>query len=76
MKRILVTGGAGFIGSHLVERLVRDGHHVTVFDNSPAQLGQDEFVARREGLSVRTVQGVNGVENLLHTPGAEAPTAS
>jgi UDP-glucose 4-epimerase len=31
--RFLVTGGAGFIGSHLTERLVRDGHTVTVLDN-------------------------------------------
>jgi UDP-glucose 4-epimerase len=31
--RILVTGGAGFIGSHLCERLVNDGHVVTVIDN-------------------------------------------
>jgi UDP-glucose 4-epimerase len=31
--RILVTGGAGFIGSHLCERLVNDGHVVTAIDN-------------------------------------------
>jgi len=32
-KRILVTGGAGFLGSHLCERLVRDGHDVLCVDN-------------------------------------------
>ncbi|NUE03531.1 GDP-mannose 4,6-dehydratase [Halorubraceae archaeon YAN] len=31
--RILVTGGAGFIGSHLAECFARDGHNVTVLDN-------------------------------------------
>jgi len=33
MLKIVVTGGCGFIGSNLVERLVRDGYSVAVFDN-------------------------------------------
>lgn len=33
MKRILVTGGAGFIGSHLCERLLNEGHDVICLDN-------------------------------------------
>lgn len=33
MKKFLVTGGAGFIGSHLVENLIQNGHAVTVIDN-------------------------------------------
>ena len=31
--RVLVTGGAGFIGSHLVDRLIENGYNVTVLDN-------------------------------------------
>lgn len=33
MKKVLVAGGAGFIGSHLCERLLANGHHVICLDN-------------------------------------------
>lgn len=33
MQTILITGGAGFIGSHLAEKLLNDGHRVVVLDN-------------------------------------------
>jgi UDP-glucuronate decarboxylase len=33
MKKILVTGGAGFLGSHLCDRLINEGHEVLCLDN-------------------------------------------
>ena len=33
MSRVMVCGGAGFVGSHLVERLLADGHDVDVVDD-------------------------------------------
>lgn len=32
-QKVLVTGGAGFVGSHLVDKLMMEGHEVTVLDN-------------------------------------------
>jgi len=58
MSNILVVGGAGFIGSHLTERFVNDGHSVTVLDNmflgSPKNL---------EGIDCKIIR--NGVLDLL-----------
>ena len=45
--RVVVTGGAGFIGSHLVDRLMRRGHTVTVLDNLRG--GDLTFLARHRG---------------------------
>ena len=33
MKRVLITGGAGFLGSHLCDRFIKEGHHVIAMDN-------------------------------------------
>jgi nucleoside-diphosphate-sugar epimerase len=45
--RVLITGGAGFIGSNLTDTLISGGHSVTVYDNFST--GRREFVAHLQG---------------------------
>ena len=45
MSKIIITGGAGFIGSHLTDKLVELGHQVIVVDN--LMLGRKEFVNKK-----------------------------
>jgi UDP-glucose 4-epimerase len=63
--RILITGGAGFIGSHLADRLVVDGHQVTVLDNlSTGRRGN--LAAHIQNNTVKFVEGSILDSNLLH----------
>jgi UDP-glucose 4-epimerase len=45
--RVLITGGAGFIGSHLTDRLIADGHEVVVVDNESTGLRENVPAAAR-----------------------------
>ncbi|MBE0595960.1 MAG: NAD-dependent epimerase/dehydratase family protein [Desulfuromonadales bacterium] len=69
-KRILITGGAGFIGSHLADELLAAGYHVRVLDNlSPQVHGPDcrrpAFLAPETELMVGDVRDRRAVENAL-----------
>ena len=73
--RCIVTGGAGFIGSNLVDELVDDGHEVIIFDDSSS--GKEEninpnaeftvavkvslniFAAAKRGLNVIIFDGID-----------------
>ena len=50
--KILVTGGAGFIGTHLVQKLVRDQHEITILDNFSTSASRDS-----EDISGKVVLG-------------------
>jgi len=59
-----VTGGAGFIGSHLVDRLMAEGNRVTVYDNLSS--GRKEFIAHHlENPLFKFIQGDLLEEGLL-----------
>lgn len=53
-RRVCVTGGAGFIGSHIVDALVKRGDHVTVLDDFSS--GKRENLAQH-GKNIRIVEG-------------------
>jgi len=72
--KVLVTGGGGFIGSHLVERLVREGHAVRVLDNFATGrrenlvpfLGEVELTEGDIQSYERAHTAVRGVEAVFH----------
>ena len=66
MKQVLVTGGAGFIGSHLTEALLARGDHVTVVDDEST--GRFENLAKvSEHPSLRIVKGSVSDAALVHS---------
>ncbi len=62
MKNILITGGAGFIGSHLTSRMVKEGYNVTVLDNLLRGNKLDKEIASSVNL---VVDDVRNAETML-----------
>lgn len=57
--RVVITGGAGFIGSHLAERFLRDGARVRLFDNftRPGSRLNAEWISAQGGSRLEIVEG-------------------
>ena len=62
MKKILVTGGAGAVGSNLIERLVKDGHKVTSWDNYSAGKVENH-IAGANYHPISTIQSVEALQD-------------
>lgn len=61
MKKYVITGGAGFIGSHIAEYLSNDGHEVIILDSL-----RTGFTNNLDGLNVQFVKGDIRDENLVN----------
>lgn len=67
MKKVMVTGGAGFLGSHVADRLQASGYDVLIFDQKPAQRGK---FAVGDLLSLDDLlQATRGVDYVCHLAG-------
>jgi len=63
MKKVIVTGGAGFIGSNLVDELVKLGHRVLIIDN--LSLGKKEYLNPKAKFYKRDIRNYNSIKPLF-----------
>jgi dTDP-L-rhamnose 4-epimerase len=67
-KKVLITGGAGFVGSHLADGLLRAGHSVRILDELAAQVhpcGRPDYVSKDVELVVGDVRDPNRLKEVL-----------
>lgn len=74
--RILVLGGAGFIGAHVVDRLLADGHFVRVLDRSPASHPKVEFIQIDFNDVMSLSEALIGIDVVIHLVSTSVPSTS
>ncbi|MDA0208472.1 MAG: NAD-dependent epimerase/dehydratase family protein [bacterium] len=61
-KKVVVTGGCGFIGSHLVNRLIEDGYKVLVIDKKKPKLRIKHAEARYKKMVVESIEAADAIK--------------
>lgn len=72
-KKVLITGGLGFIGSHLARRCVEDGDEVTILSRSDKKINNIKDIAHKVTLCLKDIQNigeeVKGKDEIYHLAG-------
>ena len=78
--KLLIAGGTGFIGSHLVDRLLREGHEVRIFDRNPERFRKPidsvEYCILDFGNRAALASALNNIEMVFHMISTTTPKTS
>ncbi|KKT40193.1 MAG: NAD-dependent epimerase/dehydratase, partial [Parcubacteria group bacterium GW2011_GWA2_44_13] len=72
-KKILITGGAGFVGSNLAEHLAQKGHNVVIYDNlsrNGSELTLKKLIAKQPKIEVHRGE-MDDIADYLHHNGVD-----
>ena len=65
MKKSLITGGCGFIGSHLVDRLIDEGHKVSVIDNLSSECNEQFYFNEKADYLNEDIKNYDKIESFF-----------
>ena len=70
-KTILIIGGSGFIGSHLADKLTKDGHNIIIYDKLPSKfLKSKQSFIKGDILNIKSLnKALNKIDIVFHFGG-------